>query len=57
MKIADAQTLLKLTPADHSAATVREALDFALWWVIAFVSSLLVFVAPVAFVIHLIVDC
>ena len=56
MTIGEAQSLLKITPPNQSPATITDVLSFIGWWLLAFISSFLIYVAPVAFIIHCIVD-
>lgn len=54
LTVGEARHLLKLNKQVQHIPT--HVFEFVLWWMFSFVISFLVFVAPVAYVVHLIVD-
>ncbi|MCW3127107.1 MAG: hypothetical protein JWO03_2765 [Bacteroidetes bacterium] len=55
MKISDARVKLNLHKADHKDPDAPEVIEFVLWWLIAYIVSMVVFVAPVAIPIIILV--
>ena len=56
MTVAEAQALLKLNIPPHESSLATGWIAFIGYWILSFIVSFLVFVAPVVYIIHCIID-